>query len=73
MDINSHKKIKELDNRVLDDYLRNNLSTRDLCKKYPEIEDPTGFKSHNILKSYGLKKGDKGRLFLFSKTEGLKI
>jgi hypothetical protein len=56
---------------VLFDYLRNNLSTRKICKKYREINDPTGFKSHNILKKFSINKQDKGKLFLFSKKEAL--
>lgn len=62
----------KLDKSILYDYLRNNLSTRQLCKKYPEIEDKTGFRSHYILKEYGLKKEDRGKLFLFRKNEAVK-
>ncbi|MFC1789650.1 hypothetical protein ACFLYY_01590 [Patescibacteria group bacterium] len=65
------KNDKELEKNILFDYLRNNLSTRKLCKKYPEIKDSTGFKSHDILKKFKLWKEDKGRLFLFTKKEAL--
>lgn len=60
-----------LEEKVLFDYLRNNLSTRKICKKYHEINDPTGFKSHDILKKFNLKKEDKWKLFLFTKKEAL--
>jgi hypothetical protein len=60
-----------LEEKIIFDYLRNNLSTRKLCKKYPEIKDPTGFRSHDILKKFNLKKEDKGKLFLFTKKEAL--
>jgi len=63
---------QSLESKVLFDYIRNNLSTRKICKKYYEINDSTGFKSHNILKKFKLKKEDKGKLFLFSKKEALK-
>ena len=61
-----------LEKKVLFDYLRNGLSTRQLCRKYPEIRDPTGFRSHYILKKFKLKKGDKGSLFLFSSREAFR-
>jgi len=63
----------KIDKQVLYDYLRGGLSTRELCKKYSEIEDKTGFKSHYILKKYGLNTEDKGSLFFFSSREVRKI
>ncbi len=54
------------------DYLRNNLSTRQLCKKYKELRDQRGWKSHYILKEYNLKVQHKGALFLCGKNEAKK-
>jgi len=59
--------------QVLDDYLRNNLSTRQICKNHPELNDPNGWKSHYVLKEYGLRTIHKGILFFFSKRETAKL
>lgn len=64
---------KDLEVEVVFDFLRNGLSARAICKKHPEIADKTGFKSHSILKKYGLEPKYKGLLFLLSKISAKKI
>lgn len=63
----------DFDFKILDDYLRNNLSTRQLCKKYTSLNDPTGFRSHYILKKYSLTPKYKGSLFILNKRESRRI
>lgn len=68
------QKNSELEYNVLFDYLYEGLSARQICRKYIELRDPTGFKSHVIYHGkYGLKEKHKGKLFFLSKNRAKAI
>jgi len=62
------------ENLVLLGFLKNSLSTRELDKLLGYNKKKTkGWKSFEILKKYNLKNEDKGKLFLYSNSQSLKI
>lgn len=65
---------KSNDMVVLMNFLKSGMSTRELDKAMGHSSLKTkGWKSWEILKSYGLKNSDKGKLFLYSERQSRQI